>query len=265
MNDQQVELLHEINDSMSNKYSDYFVFYSKSSSFNVVFPTPIKLNPNRNYKIGLQYFTTSNYLINITEANNKFYYSTDTGKTWTTLTIEKGAYELKQLSDEINRLMAEKKHYDNSNPTHPKYYFNIGVNLSTFKSYIDITNPTYEIDFTKDNTFRGLLGFNSKKLKAGYNKSDDTVQIINTSAILIKSDLVSGGYVNGVKQGILYSFPSMLVPVGYKINITAANIFYLPINRKEITSIYFEITNQHGEIIDLKGEEVCLAVVLKQV
>src|SRR5438093_1601099 len=111
MNDQTVELLHEMNDSMSNKYSDYFIFYSKTPSFNCRFPQPIKLNPNRNYKIGLQYFTTSNYLINIRE-KNKFYYSTDKGLTWNTITFEKGAYELKQISDEINRQMVEKKHYD---------------------------------------------------------------------------------------------------------------------------------------------------------
>jgi hypothetical protein len=264
MNDLHLEKLNEITDSMSNKYSDYFVFYSKSSSFNIRFPEPIKLNPNRNYKIGLQYFTTSNYLINITEKNNKFYYSIDKGVNFITLTIEPGAYELKQISDEINRLMVKEKHYD-STTAPPKYYFNIGVNLSTFKSFIEITNPSYEIDFTKDETFREILGFNSKKLKTGYNVSDNTVQIIKTSAILIKCDLVSGGYVNGIKQGILYSFPSMLVPVGYKINVIPPNIFYLSINRKEITSIYFEITNQQLEVINLKGEEVALGIHIKQV
>ena len=264
MNDRQAELLHEISDSMSNKYSDYFVFYSKSSSFNIRFPEPIKLNPNRNYKIGLQYFTTSNYLINITENNNNFTYSTDSGKTWITIIIEPGAYELKQISDEINRQMVENKHYDSSD-NQLKYYFKISVNLSTFKSVIEITNPTYEIDFTIPKSFRELLGFNSSKLKAGYNKSDNTVQIINTSAIMIKCDLVSGGYVNGIKQGILYSFPSMTVPIGYKVIQVAQNIFYLSIDRKVISNVYFEITNQKGEVIDLKGEEVALAVHIKQV
>ena len=160
--------------------------------------------------------------------------------------------------------MAEKKHYDASEKK-PKYYVNIGINLSTFKSYIDITNPSYQIDFTKANTFRELLGFNSRILKHDYNKSDDTVQIIKTSVILIKCDLVSGGYINGVRQGILYSFPSMLVPVGYKLNIMVPNMFYLLINRKEISSIHFEITNQYGEVLDLKGEEVALGVCLQQV
>jgi hypothetical protein len=114
VSDAHLEQLNELNDSMSNKYSDYFIFHSRTSSFNTRFPDPIKLNPNRNYKIVLQYFTTSNYLIHITDSNNRFYYSVDKGKSSILLTIEKGAYELNQISDEINRQMIEKGHY-NSN------------------------------------------------------------------------------------------------------------------------------------------------------
>ena len=139
------------------------------------------------------------------------------------------------------------------------------MNLATFKSIIEINNPNYEIDFTKPNTIRDLLGFKPKKLRTPYNVSDSTIQIIKTSAILIKCDLVSGGYMNGVKEGILYSFPSMTVPIGYKINISAPTIIYLPINKKVISSILFQITNQKGDLIDLKGEEIALAVHIKQV
>jgi hypothetical protein len=55
----------------------------------------------------------------------------------------------------------------------------------------------------------------------------------------------------------------MTVPIGYKVNIIANNIFYLPINKKEISSIYFEITNQDGEVLNLKEEEVVIAVHIK--
>lgn len=265
MSEKQIELLQELNDTISSKYSDYWVYYFKDPSFNFIFENPVKLNHNRNYELALHFITTSNYLINIGDNNNKFYYSIDGGKTWTYLIIEKGAYEIDQLTGEINRQMMERKHFDSSNKEQLRYYFKIGLNLSTFKSYIEITNPAYQIDFTQKDTFRAILGFNSKKLKEGHNKSDETVQITNTSAIFVKCDLVSGGYVNGVRQGVLYSFPSMLVPVGYKINITPANMIYLPINRKEISSIHFELTDQYGKVLDIKGEEVCLAVHIRQV
>jgi hypothetical protein len=267
-NDHQIELLQELNDSMSNKYSEYFVFYSKTTSFNINFPQPIKLNANRNYKIGLQYLTTSNYLTTITNQNNKFYYSTDNGKSQNILPIETGSYGLDQISAEINRQMKDNRHaeFSSQDPNTPsKYFFNIKENLSTFKSVIEITNPTYEIDFTKPDTFRKILGFGSKILKKGYNISDETIQITNTSAIMVKCDLVDGGYVNGVKECVLFSFPAMTVPIGYKVNICPPNIIYQNINRKVINSVLFEITNQNMELIDLKGEEICIAVHLKQV
>src|SRR5690349_494928 len=100
--------------------------------------------------------------------------------------------------------MSEKKHFDDSSGKDPRYYFKIGVNLSTFKSYIEITSLTYQIDFSKKDTFRELLGFNPKMIKEGYNIFDGTVQIIKTSAILIKCDLVSGRYINGIRNGMLY-------------------------------------------------------------
>ena len=65
------ERLQEIGDILSNKHSSYYVFHSKKSDFNTKFPTPIKLNPHRNYEMALHYFSTSNHLVNISEENNQ--------------------------------------------------------------------------------------------------------------------------------------------------------------------------------------------------
>src|SRR5205085_3239832 len=99
------ERLQEIGDKLSNKHSSYYVFHSKKSDFYIKFPTPIKLNPRRNYEMALHYFSSSNHLVNISDENNKFRYSNDTGKSWTTIKLESGAYEMKQIHDEIKRLM----------------------------------------------------------------------------------------------------------------------------------------------------------------
>jgi len=83
----------------------YLTFTFKGSKHLFRFPTPIKLNPNRNYEIGLQYITTSDYHVNISEKKNKFIYSVDGGVKWITITIEKGAYEITSLESEIKRQM----------------------------------------------------------------------------------------------------------------------------------------------------------------
>src|SRR5438093_2974926 len=109
--------LQEIGDLLSNKHSSYYVFHSKKSDFNIKFPTPIKLNPQRNYELALHYFSSSNYIVNISDENNRFVYSHDTGKTWTTIKFESGAYEMKQINDEIRRLMVIHKNYDDKATT----------------------------------------------------------------------------------------------------------------------------------------------------
>ncbi len=70
-NGKTIETLQNLSD-MSTKLSTYLTFTFKGSKHLFRFPTPIKLIPNRNYEIGLQYITTSNYLVNISEKNNKF-------------------------------------------------------------------------------------------------------------------------------------------------------------------------------------------------
>ena len=258
------EKLQEIGDILNNKFSGYFTFTSRNTSFNCRFPTPLKLNPSRNYEIALHYISTSNHMTNITEKNNKFIYSHDNGKTWTTIAFEKGAYEMKQIDEEIKRQMAANKHYDDK-VSPPNYFINIGVNLSTFKAFIDITNPTFKVNFQEKNTIRDLLGFKSKIISQGHNISDNTVEITKSSAILLHCDLVSGSYINGVESNLLYSFPSYLVQVGYKINVFSSNMIYLPTNRKVISNIHFKLTDEDFNILDLKGEEIVIAVHIRQV
>lgn len=261
--DAHMEKLQEISDVISTKKSHYLTFNSNKTSFNTRFPNPIKFNHNRNYEMALQYFSTSNYQINIEEENNKFIYSHDSGTTWTTITFEKGAYEIKDIDDEIRRQMIVKGHTDKSATAAP--IIKIGIILSTFKSFVEITNSTYKVDFSKPKTIRTLLGFDSVVISKGYNTSNSTVQISSSAAILIHCDLVSGSYHNGVESDVLYSFPAFLVPVGYKINVFPPQMIYLPINRDVISSIRFYLTDESNNPLDFKEEEITLGVHIRQV
>mgnify|MGYP003416264866 CR=1 FL=1 len=87
----ELEALQNMNDVLSTKDSLYLTFTANSSTFTQTFPYPIHLLPNRKYEACLNYFTTSNYQINIDETNNEFYYLWD--KKAHIITFEKGAYE----------------------------------------------------------------------------------------------------------------------------------------------------------------------------
>ena len=260
MEDRIHDRLQELSDIISTKHSSYHIFTSRKTSFDTKFETPLELNPNRSYEVALQYFSTSNFLTNITAENNRFVYSNDGGKNWLTITLESGAYEISILNSEIRRQITQ-----SSGATSQVNAIEIGIILSTFKSFINITSPTLQVDFTKTKTFRDMLGFKSQILKQGYNISNDTVQITTTSAILIHCDIVSGSYINGKEGNVLYSFPAYTVPVGAKINVMVASLLYLPINRTTISNIYFQITDEEGRVLDFKNEEISIAIHVRQV
>jgi hypothetical protein len=255
MNEKTLEKLQELNDVLSTKENYYLTYNFKETIHTARLPIPIKLNSNRKYECGLQYFSSTNYLLNITEYNNRFYYSVDKGKTWILITLEKGAYELVDINSEIKRLMNNNKHTE----------FTIEVKLSTYQSYIEIKDDTYMIDFTRPKSIKDILGFSSKILSKGYNISDYTVQITNVSSILISCDLISGSYHNNKEANVIYSFPACMVPSGYKMNIIPPTMIYLPVTKTIINNITFKITDQDFNELDFKNEMITLALHIKQI
>ena len=265
-NDLQLEALQNLNDIMSNKDSFYLTFTANKSQITQKFDVPINLKQNRKYELSLHNFTTSNYQINIDETNNKFYYRWRTEIVpkiqWASeiVSFENGAYEIKDIANEIIRVMKDRKHWDEKDPP-----FSLTLNLNVFKSVIDIKSDRLIIDFTQAKTFRNMLGFESKALMKGYNISSNTVQITTSSSILIKCSIISGSYHNGKPSTVLYSLPAYLVPIGYKINVEVSERMYLPVIVSTIDRITFEIVDDNDKLLDFKCETVALAVHLRQI
>ncbi len=102
-------------------------------------------------------------------------------------------------------------------------------------------------------------------LKQGSHKSDNIVQMSASASILIKCSIIGGSYHNGKLSNVLYSLPSYMVPVGYKINIFPPTMIYLPIINSVISEITFEITDDLGKIVDFKEEKMALAIHIRQI
>jgi hypothetical protein len=256
--DSQLEALHQMTDILSSKESYYLTFTLDKTVQSTRFLNPIKLNQNRRYECALQYLGTSNYLINITEKNNMFYYKYE--NIYYTILFEKGAYEISDIGAEIKRVMTLRNHYSEKEPS-----FILSTKNETFKSVIEIKSDKLSIDFKQPNTFRNILGFEPKILNKGYHVSDNTIQITSSSSIMINCDLISGSYHNGVEKNILHSFPAMLVPSGYRMNIFNSNLLYLPVNKSVIDNIMFKITDDNFEVVDLKGEKISLGIHIRQI
>ncbi len=57
----------------------------------------------------------------------------------------------------------------------------------------------------------------------------------------------------------------MLVPSGFKMNVIPLNMFYLPVNRSVINQIAVKVTDEEDNLLDFRGEEMALAIHVRQV
>jgi hypothetical protein len=111
-NEATLEMLQAVVDIANSKEIHKMKFISTTSDFTVSFANPIRLNPKRNYVFGLKRFTVYNSLFYIDSTNNRFTFSSDSGKTWIDIYIPTGAFEINSLNIRLQVLMKDKNHPD---------------------------------------------------------------------------------------------------------------------------------------------------------
>ena len=126
-----------------------------------------------------------------------------------------------------------------------------------------ILKNNYEVDFEQYNSINILLGFKNKLYTSGLNESENMVNIITINRILANIDIISGIYVNGFTQPTIYSFFSD-VSSGYKIVENPHNLLYLPITSDAIHSITISLTDENGNEINLRGENLSMRFHLRK-
>ena len=253
------EKILELQNYLSNKDQYLINITSNKSDIKYQFNPPLELSPNRNYKLGLLWFSAYNTIFNVNDTNNNFAIYDYKNSKYYQVKLDPGAYEITQINKEIQGKIKEKL---------PDLKTNIEITLdkSTSKSIIKIPE-NIGVDCNIDKSILRMLGFNkTKEYIKGIVKSDNIVQIIQISTINIDCNLVSGSYINGKKCNILYSFPSYTVPVGHKIIERISHPVYLPILKTSIiSSIHIKIINEDQDLINFNGEEISMSLELKQV
>ena len=156
--------------------------------------------------------------------------------------------------------MRTNNHYDQ---TSDKFYIEISANNNTLKSEMIIKNNC-EVDFRRYKCINSLLGFDSKLYTSGFNESENMVNILTINRIQINIDIISGRYVNGSTQPTIYSFFPNVSP-GYKIIENPHNLLYLPITADTIHSIRIWLTDQNGNELNLRGENLSMRFHLREI
>ena len=89
------------------------------------------LDPNSKYEIALVNLETYYSFPNVSVDNNLFKYSADNGRTWNTVLIPEGSYELDDINSAISLQMKQNRHFDT---VHNKSFITLAPNASTLKS-----------------------------------------------------------------------------------------------------------------------------------
>lgn len=220
-----------------------FILTGRSSMLSASYYPPIELKPELDYYLGLMNFSVYNSIPNVDKSNNMLYYDDKE------LEIPVGSYELEDLDAYLKDHLGGKDKISLTG--------NNNTLLCELKS-------KYLIDFTKPRNIGKLLGFKPTKLEANHlHSSTIQVDILRVATILIDCNLVSSSYINNRENHIIYSFAN-ITPVGYRIIETPNSPIYLPVREKIIDNITVTVTDQFGNLINFRGEELTVRLHLKK-
>jgi len=234
-----------------------FILTGNTSDFTTCHNSVI-LDPNKNYEAALLSLDTYNSIPNITQGkNNLFPYSVDNGKTWKIIALNTGAYELAAINNEIKRQLIANGDSDSA--------ITVTANVSRLTSIVSIENSSYKVDFSLPNTIGSVLGFYTVVIGFGYNESSNIVNIMQVNSILVNIDIIMGSYVNGSPSPTMYSFYPNVAP-GYKIvERPNPSLIYYPLSRHDISRMRVWLTDQQGNLIDLRGETITIRIYVREI
>jgi hypothetical protein len=78
--------------------------------------------------------------------------------------------------------MKTQNHYD---AMRNKAFISLSANPSTLKSVMEITGR-YKVDFRHPSSLRSLLGFKNRVYHAGYNESENILNILTVNGVFVE-------------------------------------------------------------------------------
>ena len=255
------KLLEQIAFNTRPKIEEHMLIVMDKSTHEEHLSQPLQTN-NKQFKIAIIFLTASNGIFNVTEKNNKFYFTksiTDDG--YIMITIPQGSYEIESLNDEIKRIIIDKNYYTLEN-----YPFTIKPNFITLGSIIEISPQGAVITFVHDDSIGNLLGFNKTTIFEEYNLSQNPVDILSFDNIFIETDIARGMIFKGKRSGIIHNF-TMDVDPGYKYieRFRGGIQWYMMENKDIISSISFKLSNENNQIVSFNGQSITFRLSIKEI
>ena len=205
------KFLEQIAFNTRPKIEEHMLIVMDNSRHEEHLSQPLQTN-NKQFKIAVTFLTGYNGIFNVTNDNNKFYFTKSISDEdgFVQITIPPGAYEIESLNNEVKRIIFDEGHYTEAN-----YLFTIKPNFSTLCSIIEISPQGPIITFIPDDSIRELLGFNKTTIYEEYNLSQNPVDILSFDNIFLECDIAQGMIFKGRKSNIIHIW-TMTVDPGYK-------------------------------------------------
>ena len=255
------KLLEQIAFNTRPKIEEHMLIVMDKSTHEEHLSQPLQTN-NKQFKVAVTFLTGYNGIFNVTDANNKFYFTKSiTDDDYIIITIPPGAYEIESLNNEIKRIIIDQEHYTETN-----YPFNIKPNFSTLGSIIQISTQGPIITFVPDDSIGDLLGFNKTTIFEEYNLSPNPVDILSFDNIFLECNIAKGMIFRGKRSRIIHNL-TMDVDPGYKhIEKFRGGIqWYMMESKDIISSICFKLKNENDQIVSFNGQSITFRLSIKEV
>lgn len=243
-----IQLLEKIANNTRPRESMSIIVRGEKSTIVTQHSPPIQLDNTRDWEMALIDLETYYSFPNIDESNNTIKWSKNGGSTWHIVKLPTGAYDLNEVEEAIQAEIVKQGG--------SKKAIQIVGNKVTIKCEIKLT-ANYRIDFNVENSLRTVLGFEAKIYDQPVQKSESIVNILNVNTIDIHVDVISGSYVKGSQNPIIYSFFPNANP-GEKIVERPQNLVFLPVHSYYINSLTVKLTDQDGKLLDLRDEKISM-------
>ena len=129
----------------------------------------------------------------------------------------------------------------------------------------------YRVDFSVAHNLHKIFGFREQVYSQGTHSSPVRPQIIDFHMILVKTNLISGGYVSSTESDVMkqnnvvFSLPTFTVPTGAKLVERPQTLTWLPVIQSSIQRIQIKVIDENGNLIDFGNEEISIVLVIKQI
>ena len=121
------------------------------------------------------------------------------------------------------------------------------------------------MDFSPQDSIARLLGFSHSLLEAEKtHTSSDPVKILKFNVLRVECNITGGAYINNKKVHTIHEFfPA--VPPGFKIIDIPSKVIYQPVTVKSINYIRLQIVDEHGDLVNFRGETITIRLHIKAV